>query len=331
MQSAGSILLIAPSPPPYGGMALQARLLEKLLLQDCRNVVFFASNFPLTGWLKPLGNLPGTRTIARPAVIIGRARGVRVILNYRGGGGPEFFDRARLMLRPIFRLADIVTAPSEFLAEAIRRKFGVPVTIVPNILEGEGFRFRERLPLRPRLLVARHLEKIYDIESVLRAFRIVQQRFPDTTLAIAGNGPERDHLRHLVLEWNLQSVEFLGHVEHQDLPAVYDRCDIFVNASKIDNFPGALLEASKAGLVVISTCAGGIPFIYQNEKNALLVEPGDWRALAQAIERVLDSPATAQSLIRAATAVVQVCEWSEVSKRLYRAYGITDEEAVGVH
>ena len=67
--------------------------------------------------------------------------------------------------RRVFALADVVTAPSEFLAGVIRHRFQVPVSIVPNMLDSSLFEYRQRTALRPRLLVTRHLEKIYDIES----------------------------------------------------------------------------------------------------------------------------------------------------------------------
>ena len=162
------ILLVAPSPPPYGGMALQARLLERLLRADGHSVEFFASNFPVPGRLRFLERIPGLRTTFRmtmigpklwlavgraetvhvlaaswwyfflvvgPAVIVARARGKRVILNYRGGEAERFFRFYGWAAAPVFRAAHAVTAPSEFLALPIRERFGVSVSIVPNILD----------------------------------------------------------------------------------------------------------------------------------------------------------------------------------------------------
>ena len=51
------VLLVAPAPPPYGGMALQARKLETLLRGDGHHVSFFASNLAFPGWLRPLDRL----------------------------------------------------------------------------------------------------------------------------------------------------------------------------------------------------------------------------------------------------------------------------------
>jgi glycosyltransferase involved in cell wall biosynthesis len=348
------VLLVAPLPPPYGGMALQARQLDHLLKHDGVDVDVLASNFRLPSPLRAIERVPGVRTCLRavfiwfllwprigradvvhvmaaswlyfflavyPAVLVGRVRGKRVVINYRGGEAREFFQRYGWIASPAFTLARTVTAPSEFLACAIRERFGVPVSIVPNILDSSRFVYRERRRIRPTLLVTRHLEKMYDIESVLKAYRLVQARHSDVTLWIAGGGSEEAHLRNLVSAWGLPNVQFLGEVAHENLPAIYDHCDIYLNASLVDNFPGALLEASAAGLVVVSTRAGGIPFLFEHGRTAWLVEPGDWRALANAVEEVLESPSVAVDMTKAALTIVRACHWAEVRTQLYQAYG----------
>ena len=349
------VLLVAPMPPPYGGMALQAGKLVKLLRGEGVEISWFPSNFPFPRGLRFIDRFPGLRTALRflliwpklwveagtaevvhvlaaswtyfflvvyPAVLTGRLRGKRVVLNYRGGEAGRFFRLFGWAAWPVFRLADSVTAPSEFLAKIIRERFYVSVSIVPNILDNRIFRYRSRSSIQPKLLVSRHLEKPYDIESVLRAFGRLQEQYPHASLWIAGTGSERERLFRLAGAWNLRNVEFLGHVEHRDLPAVYDQCDIYLNASRVDNFPGALLEASAAGLVMVSTGAGGIPFIYEHEKTALLVEPGDWQALAAAVQKVLQNPSLALELTTAGALLARACDWNEVRGPLYRAYGL---------
>jgi len=334
-------------------MALQAQLLQKMLQGDGIATVLFQSNFSLPKRLQFLERLPGVRTLVRsiliwsklrkqvrevevvhvlaaswlyfflvvyPAVIVGRLSRKHVVLNYRGGEAGRFFQYWGWAAKPIFKLADVVTAPSEFLARVIGASMGVPVAIVSNILNTSIFKYHQRQAFKPRLLVARHLEKIYDIETVLKAFGRIQERYPDASLLIAGTGSLEKHLRQQAAAWGLRNATFLGPVAQHDLPALHDQCDIFLNASRVDNFPGALLEASAAGLVVISTCAGGIPFIYQHDRSALLVEPGDAEGLARAVETVLESPTLALRLTANALDLVRGCDWKQVRRSLYTAY-----------
>jgi len=361
------VLLIAPAPPPYGGIALQAQKLERLLREDGHRVVWIPSNLPFPNGLRVVEYIRGLRPLVRsvwmsiklwgqvrqadvvhimaaswtyfflvaaPAVVLSRMRGKRVVLNYRGGEADRFFRWFGWIIKPIFKMATVVTTASEFLAEVIRTHFQISVRIVPNILDLAAFKYRQRTSLEPKMLLTRHLEKIYEVDSALKAFRKVQQRHPDASFWIAGTGSQEQYLRNLVSEWKLRNVRFLGHVAHEDLPAVCAQCDILLNASRVDNFPGALLEASAAGLVVVSTCAGGIPFIYRNGMNALLVQPGDWQALAEAVERVLHEPSLAHNLTLEAAALARKCEWKNVRSALYEAYGFVVErhqdEVMGV-
>ena len=352
------VLLVAPAPPPSGGMAIQARQLEKLLNADGTPAVLFPSNFTLTGPLQFLEKVPGLRTLMRaaliwvklwkpvrqadvvhvlaaswlyffvvvyPAVLLGRALGKRVVLNYRGGEAGPFFKRYGWAVRPAFRIAGVITAPSEFLAEMIRARFRTPVSIVPNVLDTSIFRYRQRTAIRAKMLVTRQLEKIYDIESVLKAFRAVQEHHPAASLWIAGTGSQETYLKRLATEWNLKNLRFLGQVEHRELPAIYDQCDIYLNASLVDNFPAGLLEASASGLVVVSTAPGGIPLLYRNREEALLVAPGDWEGLARSVETILADSSLARVVTRAAAALPAMCAWRKVRESLYQAYGFSYE------
>lgn len=352
------VLLIAPKAPPYGGMGIQAALLHELLARDGVPVTMLPSNPPFPNRLRFLDKLRGLRPFLRsllfslqlwralprtdvvhilacswlyffcvvcPAVVIGRTRGKRVVLNYHGGEAESFLRTYGHFLGPIFRMSDAVTVPSGFLERIIGTRMRVPLQVVANIVDFSMFAYRERTPVRPRMLVTRHLEKLYDVESVIRAVAQVQRRYPEASIRIAGTGTEAQNLRQLVSTLGVNHVEFLGHVPYRDLPALYGDCDILVNASRADNFPGSLVEAAASGLVVVSTGVGGIPDLFENGKSALLVEPGDWKALAEAVLHVLEQPGVAARLTREARKQCLNCDWSRVRQRLYAVYGFERE------
>jgi phenylacetate-CoA ligase len=346
-------------------MALQARQLVHHLAADGLAVSLFPSNFRLPGALAQVERVPGARTLCRaiaiwfllvraarqvdiihilaaswvyffivvyPATVVGRLFRKRVVVNYRGGEAREFFRHYGWLAPPVFRLASAVTAPSKFLAGVIGDRFGVDVAIVPNILDTSIFRYRQRDVFQPKLLVTRHLDAMYDPEGVLSAFRILQNDCPEASLWIAGTGHLEPRLRSLVEEWELKQVRFLGHVPYADLPRIYDQCDIYINASRVDNFPGALLEASAAGLAVVTTGSGGIPALYEHGKTAFLVDAGDYQGLATAVRNVLQFPSQVVEMTLAALAMVRSCEWHEMRGALYRSYGFapSSSEPVGV-
>ena len=348
------VQLVGPVPPPYGGMALQGLLLQRLLREDGVTAELFGHNEPFCAGLRFLERVPGIRTVLRavrfyfrlwrrlrdkdvvhilaaswvnfllvvaPAVWMGRLRNKRVILNYRAGDADCFLRYTGWFVRMVFGAADVISTPSKFLSEVIHRRLGISVSIVPNIINLSLFQFRERRPFRPTMLVTRHLEAIYDVECVLRAFRAVLETYPEASLCIAGTGSQESHLRGLISGWNLKGVSFLGYVNHQNLAGLYAQCDILLNGSRVDNFPASLLEASAAGLAVVSTKAGGIPYMYENGKNALLVEVGDWKALASAVVRLLQNQDLTSRLAADGLRLSQQCEWRNVRRSLYTVYG----------
>ncbi len=357
-----AVLLVAPKPPPYGGVGLQAELLTEGMRQDGVAVSLLPSNPPFPAGLRACAKIPGLRTLLRsavfcrqlwrrlpgvevvhvlacswvyfffivwPAVILSRVRRKRIVINYHGGQADHFLGRYGRLAKPVFRLAHVVTAPSGFLAKVLRSRLGVPVEIVPNIVDLTAFSYRERKMPAPRMLVTRHLEKLYGIETVLRAFREVQSRYAEASLRIAGTGAQESYLRGLATNWELRNVHFLGYVPYAELPAIYEQCDILLNASRADNFPGSLVEAAAAGLVVVSTGVGGIPYIFEDGESALLVEPGDWNALAGAILRVLEEPGLALRLARAALEQCRGYDWKNVRPLLYKAYGFERQPSRG--
>ncbi len=355
----GGVLLVAPTPPPYGGMALQAKLLAKLIEEDGIAVDLLGHTQPLPALLRFLDWAPALRTLLRavvfywrfwfkarhaevvhilaaswlnfllvvgPAVVMGRLQRKRIILNYRGGDADGFLKYFAWLAKPIFQMTNFVTAPSGFLAEVIERRTGVSVSIVPNIINFSIFRHRERLEFQPKMLVTRHLEEIYGVETALMAYRQILREYPEASLWIAGSGSLEGRLRALVSSWELSNVRFLGYVDHKTLSGIYDECDVLLNASQVDNFPGSLLEASASGLAVVSTNAGGIPFLYESGKNALLVEVGDWQTLASEAMRAIRSPAMTRRLAAASLELCRRCEWSSVRRTLYRVYGFQFEQ-----
>ena len=128
------------------------------------------------------------------------------------------------------RLADVIVVPSGYLVEVFGR-FGLEARAIHNVVELDRFRFRERRPLRPIFLVSRLLEPLYNVACVLRAFALIQQRYPDARLTVAADGWLRADLERLARELNLRDTEFIGFVPFEKMPEMYDAADIYLTAT----------------------------------------------------------------------------------------------------
>jgi glycosyltransferase involved in cell wall biosynthesis len=234
-----------------------------------------------------------------PAVLIAKLFGKRVLLNYHSGEAEDHLRRWPRTAMPILRMADRVVVPSKYLVGVFAR-FGVEAEAIPNAVDLRRFTFRERRPLRPVLFSNRNLESHYNVAGVLRAFAIVERRVPEARLIVAGDGGEGPALRAMARELGLKQVEFVGAVRPDEMPALYNRADIFVNASLVDNMPLSILEAFACGLPVVTSCAGGIPLMVEDGRTGVLTPLNDHEAAAAAVMRLLAEQGLADRIIGAA-------------------------------
>ena len=137
---------------------------------------------------------------------------------------------------------------------------------------------------------------------------------------VAGYGSEELKLRQLSAELNLKKVEFTGRVEPEKMPELYDKADIYLNSSIVDNMPLSIIEAFACGLPVATTDAGGIPYIVKNEETGLLAQVGNHRDLADKAMQLLENDGLAQKIIAKARAECVKYSWEQVRGRWLDIY-----------
>jgi phenylacetate-CoA ligase len=93
-----------------------------------------------------------------------------------------------------------------------------------------------------------------------------------------------------------------------------------INPSTIDNMPNSILEALACGVLVVSTSVGGIPYMVDNEKEAILVEPGQPTLMFEAIESLLQSKVLANKFAQAGYEKVQAYQPHQVIPLLENLY-----------
>ena len=240
-------------------------------------------------------------------------------MHYHGGAAAAFLMRWGYFARPFILSACTVIVPSVFLRETFAQQ-GVDSVEIPNILTA-GLPFRRRATLQPHLIMTRHLEPVYNIACGLRAFRLVLDNYPCASLVIAGGGRERESLERLSDKLNLGNhVKFVGAVPNEQVFLLYDQADIFLNSSNVDNQPVSFLEAFACGLPIVSTAAGGIPFLVRDGEDALLARVGDPADLAHQILRLLAEPKLAAKLIENGLVRSRAFSGAEIYRQLNAVY-----------
>lgn len=350
-----TIALVGPLPPPSGGMANQTQQLSRLLADTDIDVEVVQVNAPyrpvwITYWpgiralfrlapyLARLWRVVGHANIVHvmansgwswhlfvaPAVWIAHLRKVPVVLHYHGGEAESFFRQSFRWVKPTLLRCAVVIVPSKFLLEVFRN-YGVPAEVVPNFIDLSRFYPATHdgadWPRQLHIVVTRNLEPIYDIDTALRAFAFIRRDWNQARMTIAGSGPDRGRLESLADELGLSgSVVFAGRLGIDDMANLYRHADLMINPSLADNAPISILEALASGVPVVSTAVGGIPYLVDDGRHALLVPPGDPIAMAGAVKRLLDEPKHARTMIDAGIAHVRQFDWSNVRERLLAIY-----------
>ncbi len=107
------------------------------------------------------------------------------------------------------------------------------------------------------------------------------------------------------------------------MATLYDEADVYLNAPDIDNMPNSILEAAACGLPIVTSDAGGIPYIVRNGVTALLTPRNDDAALAAAAIRLFEEPGLASRLAAAARSeVLDHYTWAAVEADWIDTYRI---------
>jgi GalNAc-alpha-(1->4)-GalNAc-alpha-(1->3)-diNAcBac-PP-undecaprenol alpha-1,4-N-acetyl-D-galactosaminyltransferase len=182
----------------------------------------------------------------------------------------------------------------------------------------ERFAHVERDGSRRSLITVGRLAPEKGLDVLLSAFSRVAGAFPDWTLIVLGEGPERARLSELAERLGISDrVSFAGWIrEPGDALA---RADLFVMSSRYEGFPNALLEAMACGLPAIATESLGAREIITPDIDGVLVPVDSVSELEAALRELMSDDAARRRLSRAARAVSRrfsleavVRQWDEI-------------------
>lgn len=164
---------------------------------------------------------------------------------------------------------------------------GVDLDTFSNLPTRDYFRKKNRITNR-LILYAGRIDTLKGCAVLIEAVSLLQHRMGDCTLLFAGpDWGSNGYLRELSDLRNVRTI-FAGNLNPTELRSALVACDVFVLPSFSESFPISIIEAMLAGAPVVATRVGGIPEIVRDEYTGLLVSPGDPKALADAIRRILD-------------------------------------------
>jgi glycosyltransferase involved in cell wall biosynthesis len=192
--------------------------------------------------------------------------------------------------RRVLGASAAVTAVSSWLAtQANRIAPDAHVEVAPMPVRAELFAAdaAERSP-EPRFLFVGRLNEQKGITHLVRALAAMRHR---ASLDVVGDGPDAPALRHLTADLGVADrVRWLPSVQQEELPALYRRATALVLPSREEGLGLVAVEAHLSGTPVVGSDSGGIPDVVRDGQTGLLVTQGDPRALAHALDTLLDLP-----------------------------------------
>jgi len=206
----------------------------------------------------------------------------------------RLYTAAAPLLRPIWRRVNRRIAVSQAARHSAKGRLGKgDVKILPNGVEIERFANAEPaldVPPGRKLLFVGRLEPRKGLPFAMQAFALLAEQYPDLSLVVVGDGPERDAVS--VLPAALRSrVHMKGKVTYEALPTYHRAADVFISpATGAESFGIVLVEAMAAGLPVVASNIPGYREVTRDGREGVLVTPSDARALARGIAHLLDHP-----------------------------------------
>jgi glycosyltransferase involved in cell wall biosynthesis len=234
-----------------------------------------------------------------------------------GGNLPARLQNYPFLSSLIFKNAYLNVSPSPFLQQAFENYGYQNVIYIPNTIEIKHYDYDLKNYEQIKLLWVRSFSKIYNPTLAVKVLKSLQTNGYPAELCMVG--PDSDGSLKVVEQLAMQlkvSVKFTGKLDKPVWIALAKDYNMFINTTNFDNTPVSVIEAMALGLPVVSTNVGGMPYLIEDEKEGLLVNPDDVEAMTRAIIKLYHNQNLVIKLTTNARQKVEQFDW-EVVKDLW--------------
>ena len=259
--------------------------------------------------------------------LLSRKLKIKTILTIHGGLNPKILKKSNAK---IFNgLCKIICVSREI--ESGLLSIGVDqkklIIISSGIYLNEFNQPKSSLPYsKPVIISIGALTKQKGFEYLVSAFKIIKNRIPGASLLIIGNGPEKKNLRQKA--WDISGIHLLGNLPHEKVVEYLLGGDIFALASVTmpgyhEGAPTSIMEAMAAGLPVIATKTGGVPYLVKDNINGILVGEKDADVIAETIINLFNNKELMAKIGAQNLEDIKQKDWPIIAKKITDAYNLT--------
>ncbi len=227
----------------------------------------------------------------------------------------------------------LVTVPNKSLIPYLQSaKLKTPIVSISNGINISSFNKKIKLSsilkrykiTQPKIILfVGRLEIDKSISLLIKAFKDIYYHNPDTSLVLVGEGSQKKKLKKLAKKLGIdQATYFLGGINNQDhsLSHLYNSAHLFTNPSIIENQSMTFLEASTAGLPLVTANTKTQYDLLKPNINTVVFEPDSHSSLSTAIQKLLLSHKLRKTLSKNNKKLAQKHDISITSQQYLKAY-----------
>lgn len=192
------------------------------------------------------------------------------------------------ILEKIYQRCDILVCQSKTVADyysMVKKK-----CVIPNPVDLDNYPVRVGEATPPKIVAVGRLVPQKNIEMLIEAFSLIEKKYPDVSVTVYGEGPERETLENQIAMLKLENKFFLPGANRNVLETIRDAA-IFVFPTDYEGFPNVLVEAIAMGIPVVSTnFATGVAKEIVDANVGLVVPCGNTTEFAKAMDALLSNP-----------------------------------------
>ncbi|MBP1607945.1 MAG: putative Phosphatidylethanolamine N-methyltransferase [Acidobacteria bacterium] len=299
------------------------RVASRLKQTGCTFDIIQASEYASEGfWLSLFGKTPFVTRLATPSFLIEK-------LNGKSFASRRLF--CDVMEKQQTLRSAAIYASTKALAAAVAEGWGIEkhrIDVFPNsvyisriVTLGRNGALPENLRGVAYMLYFGRLEERKGVRVLADALPSIFERFPDIHMLFVGSdlgyrgAPMQDYVRSKAGRYSVR-LRFLDNLPHAKLLPIVNEAKLVILPSLWEAFGFVCVEAMALGRPVIASSGSGFEEIINDNVSGYLVEPGDWRALADKIQHALRDETGRTSIALAAEKRAQDFEVSRIAGRL---------------
>jgi glycosyltransferase involved in cell wall biosynthesis len=226
--------------------------------------------------------------VAFLAAYAAKLRKKKVYLVLHGGGLLEFAQQHPKKIARLFSKATYIISPSKYLINGLKQ---YQINYIPNPIELKRFPYSRNRVKKYSILWVRAFTAIYHPEIAVKILAQLKPLFPEVTLTMIGSDRGLlKSIKNLADELGVSDrITFTGPVPNNELYMYYQTHHVFLNTTEKESFGVAMVEAASCGIPIVSNTVGEIPYLWQNNINAILVNANNTNDYVNAIASIFNN------------------------------------------